>query len=110
MYACPWACMGIMQREEHMSKCGVPRIDDLFAGQPAVPPIAAGEADRESVGAVQDLLRGHGFASLPDPRASAYGSFGDLTRAAVRTFRGNNGLPSAESVDGPTLKALVTAP
>jgi hypothetical protein len=43
-----------------MSKSGLPRIDGLFEGALVVAPVGPGDRDKESVGAIQDLLRGQG--------------------------------------------------
>ena len=90
-----------------MAKCGIARIDSLFEGAPATAPISAGDADGDAVGAVQDLLRGHGLPGLPDPRASSYGVFGDHTQAAVSAFRENQNLGAGEDVDSTVLQSLV---
>jgi hypothetical protein len=39
-----------------------------------------------AVGYLQDLLRGHGYAFLPDPRATTYGLYGSETRLAISAY------------------------
>jgi len=92
-----------------MAQTGIARIDQLFSGLLA-PPLAAGEPDRDAVGVVQDLLRGHGFAELPGLLGTARGIFGPLTTAAVEHFQSAHKLAGAGSVDQPTLKAMVDVP
>jgi peptidoglycan hydrolase-like protein with peptidoglycan-binding domain len=85
---------------------GIASIDALFARVPG----AALATDRESVGAVQALLIGHGFGNLPTLLSHAYGLFGPVTEAAVRSFQSSHGLPASGAVDAPTLASLVTVP
>ncbi len=92
-----------------MAKSGLPRIDSLFEGAATALPIAPGD-DKETVGAVQDLLRSHEQAGMPNALASAYGTFGDRTKAAIHGFRAGSGLPDSEQVDAAMLKALVNVP
>jgi peptidoglycan hydrolase-like protein with peptidoglycan-binding domain len=91
-----------------MAKCGILRIDGLFEGSLVVLPIAAGDQDDQSVGAVQDLLRAQGF-KMPSPLASDYGTFGPKTTAAVTSFRQAQGLDDGADVDPSVLQALVKA-
>jgi peptidoglycan hydrolase-like protein with peptidoglycan-binding domain len=93
-----------------MAQSGLARIDGLFEGTSTVPPVAPGDTDKESVGAIQDLLRGHGQAKMPGPVASDYGVFGGRTTAAVQAFRGDNGLPDADQVDSTMMQALIRVP
>jgi hypothetical protein len=93
-----------------MAMSGLTRIDALFAGEPAAQPVGPGDPDKESVGAIQDLLRGHGQRSMPNPTAMDYGVFGNLTKAAVNGFRADNGLDAADTVDSRMIKALVQTP
>jgi hypothetical protein len=89
-----------------VASTGIPSIDALFSGEPE----AALGADRESVGAVQALLIGHGFRTLPTLLAGSYGIFGPQTTAAVRGFQSANALPVSGVVDVATLAALVRVP
>jgi hypothetical protein len=41
-----------------MAQCGIARIDNLNTGVSGTAPIVPGDPDRESVGAIQDLLTG----------------------------------------------------
>jgi peptidoglycan hydrolase-like protein with peptidoglycan-binding domain len=92
-----------------VAQTGIARIDQLLNGLVATP-IAAGEPDRDAVGVVQDLLRGHGFSELPGLLGSARGVFGPLTTAAVEHFQTANSLAGAGTVDQSTLQAMVDVP
>ena len=91
-----------------MTGTGIARIDALWQ-DPAAPPIVPGEADTEAVGAVQDLLIGHG-ARLPGILGAGHGSFGSKTELAVRTFQEAQGLQPTGRVDQATLHALASKP
>ena len=93
-----------------MSRCGLDRVDALFESDPAARPLAAGDCDAESAGAVQDLLRAHGYSTLPTLLSSDFGLYGPKTAAAVRDFRSRNGLPPADAVDGEMLRKLLEDP
>ncbi len=93
-----------------MVACGIPRIDDLNRGVADAAPISPGDADRQAVGAVQDLLAGQRARGMPSLASSAYGLFGPATTQAIASFRAANGLPSGSTVDAPTLQALVRTP
>jgi len=67
-------------------ECGNAIIDGLLAGTPSVLPILPGQNIR-AVGYLQDLLRGHGYAFLPDPRAPTYSWYGSETRLAISAYR-----------------------
>ena len=86
--------------------CGVARIDQLIAGTPANP-ITTGEADRDAIGIVQDLLVGHGFRSLPGLLSPQRGLFGSKTIDAVREFQSRCSLPSTGEVDAATLQRMI---
>jgi len=89
-----------------VANTGIARIDDLMAGTPGVAPVAAGDPDRDAVGAIQDLLTGYGNKQLPDVRLPAHGNYGSMTAAAVQQFRANNSLPPSNEVDSDCLIAL----
>jgi peptidoglycan hydrolase-like protein with peptidoglycan-binding domain len=89
--------------------CGDPVIDGLLAAQPSIQPLAAG-AEGASVGYLQDLLRGHGYAQMPDPRSSAWGAYGPATSRAVADYRRVNGLGGGEETDSILLRDIVTRP
>jgi peptidoglycan hydrolase-like protein with peptidoglycan-binding domain len=92
-----------------MALTGISRIDQLFEGQ-SQEPVVQGEADRDVVGVLQDLLISQGFTSLPGLLGQSRGSFGPKTSEALRTFQQTNGLPETGSLDRSTLQALVSAP
>ena len=72
-----------------------------MAGTPGVALLAAGDPDRDAVGAIQDLVTGYGNKQLPDVRLPAHGNYGSTTAAAVQQFRANNGLPpSNQGIQG----------
>jgi len=91
--------------------CGIQRIDQLLSAEGSgAPAISPGNADRESLGAIQDLLRGQGASNLPNLVSPDYGVFGPRTTAALATFCGQQGLPQSGEVDATTLRRLVDAP
>jgi hypothetical protein len=67
-------------------ECGNAIIDGLLGGTPSVLPLIPGQKIR-AVGYLQDLLRGHGYAFLPDPRAATYSRYGSETCLAILTYR-----------------------
>lgn len=67
-------------------ECGNAIIDGLLGGAPSALPLLPGQNIR-AVGYLQDLLRGHGYAFLPDPRAATYSCYGSETRLAISTYR-----------------------
>jgi len=85
--------------------CGIARIDALCGGQGAA--IDGNEPVGDTVGAIQDLLSGHGFLGLPNIMGSSYGHYGAKTAAAIQAFQGRHGLPANGSVDTPTLNSLL---
>ena len=88
-------------------ECGIAWLDRLWTDDTA-PPVAAG--DRESIGAVQALLIGHGYTQLPTVLAQDCGVYGPQTVDAVRHFQTNSGLAMTGTVDAVTLRALATVP
>lgn len=90
-------------------KCGDSTIDGLLAEEASVPHLTAGVNGR-AVGYVQDLLRGHGYSLLPDPRVPWYGKYGLSTSHAVVAYRRKNGLVIGDSADSALLKDLVQRP
>jgi hypothetical protein len=93
-----------------MAMSGLPRIDGLFDGAVIVQPVVPGDPDKESVGAIQDLLRGHGQQSMPTVAAADYGIFGPKTTTAVEAFRSANGLDDSDAVDVAMMRALIQVP
>jgi peptidoglycan hydrolase-like protein with peptidoglycan-binding domain len=91
-------------------RCGIQRIDQLFSGAPAAPPLGAGEADTAAVGAVQDLVSGHGYSGLPTMLSTSYGVFGTKTTQAISAFQNTQSLPATGVVDSASLRKLVTVP
>ncbi|MBM3812911.1 MAG: peptidoglycan-binding protein [Acidimicrobiia bacterium] len=90
-----------------MARSGISRIDNLFEAAAGSSPLAPEDEDRESVGAIQDLLRGHGFRAMPGAAHSSYGLFGPKTKEAVRGFREQQSLPAGELVDAEMLRKLI---
>jgi hypothetical protein len=89
-----------------MANTGITRIDDLMAGTQGIPAIAAGDPDRDAVGAIQDLLTGFGNKQLPDVRLPSHGNYGAMTATAVQRFRADHGLPDSDRVDSDCLIAM----
>ena len=90
-----------------MALTNIALIDDLMVNKPGE--IKAG-SDPAAVAALQDLLRGHGFARMPGLLGEGRGSFGPRTRTAVMLFRKANGLSPGATVDAATLQQLVSVP
>jgi len=67
-------------------ECGNAIIDGLLERKPSALPLLPGQ-DIRAVGYLQDLLRGHGYAFLPDPRAATYSRYGSETRLAISAYR-----------------------
>jgi hypothetical protein len=87
--------------------CGIVALDRLWTDA-AAPPIAP--TDRDSIAAVQSLLLGHGFASMPTVLSRTCGVYGPQTIAALQTFQSAQDLGATGVVDRATLKALATVP
>ena len=92
-----------------MAQCGIPRIDALLAATGAAP-LGPADQDTAAIGIAQDLLRGHGYSTLPDVRGPNYGRFGSLTRAAVLGFRAAQDLGADAIIDGDLLSKLIQVP
>jgi len=90
------------------SQCGIPRIDALYSTASA-PPIRPGD-DPAAIGALQDLLSGHGFQGLPGMTSPSYGTFGPATTAALHDFRQAHNLEQQDGVEPDTLTKLVSEP
>jgi peptidoglycan hydrolase-like protein with peptidoglycan-binding domain len=92
-------------------KCCDPTIDGLLAVEASIANLTTG-AKGCAVEYLQDLLRGHGYDFLPDPRVPWYGMYGLSTSHAVTDYRRKNGLPAADCADSALLRDLVqrTAP
>ncbi len=90
-------------------KCGDPTIDGLLAEEASISNLTTG-ANSRAVGYLQDLLRGHGYNLLPDPRVPWYGKYGLSTSYAVADYRRKNGLPAADCADSALLRDLVQRP
>ncbi len=89
--------------------CGDSTIDGLLAGDVSVKPLSLGAAAR-AVGYLQDLLRGHGYSYLPDPRAASWGDYGSATRRAIADYRRLNELTAGDEADSNLLRDLVSRP
>jgi hypothetical protein len=89
--------------------CGDSTIDGLLADDVSVKPLSPG-ADAPAVGYLQDLLRGHGYDSLPDPRSASYRAYGPATGHAIADYRLRHGLGSEAQADSRLLRDLVVRP
>lgn len=89
--------------------CGDPTIDGLLRNDGSVQPLAQG-ASGVAVGYLQDLLRGHGYSSMPDPRSSVYCSYGPVTAQTVASYRQKYGLPAGNAADAGMLADVVARP
>src|SRR5688500_14521405 len=90
-----------------MAATGIARIDALLNGGAS---LAAGVDDPIAVGAVQDLLIGHGARQLPGILGQGRGLFGPKTEAAVKKFQIERGVAPNGQVDGGTLQAIIDEP
>lgn len=93
-----------------MARCGIARIDDLCAGTASALPIGPGDADKESIGVIQDFLTSHGHRGLPNLVGPGYGTFGPLTTQALQNFCAQQGITFQDQVDTATLQKLIQAP
>jgi hypothetical protein len=89
--------------------CGDSTIDGLLAGDASIQPLTPG-ADAPAVGHLHDLLRGHGYSLLSDPRDSSYAAYGPATSHAVADYRNRNGLPAGNEADSGLLRDVVSRP
>lgn len=89
--------------------CGDSTIDGLLAGDASVKPLGPGGA-APAIGHLHDLLRGHGFCYLPDPRATYYSVYGSVTRRAVKDYRAKHAIGAGEIADGELLRDAVSRP
>lgn len=92
-----------------MVPTGIARIDALFAGDPGAQPLARDENDPAAVGAIQDLLIGHG-ARLPGILGQGRGVFGPQTEAAVAAFQAHRNAQPTGKVNPGTLQSLAEEP
>jgi hypothetical protein len=88
-------------------RCGVPAIDGLMADDPSVASLKQGDTGTP-VEYLQDLLRGHGYSVLPDPRVPGYGSFGQLTQRSLSGYCQNHGLDANAGVTSAVLRDVIT--
>jgi len=63
-----------------------------------------------ALGYLHDLLRGHGYSFVPDPRSDLYRSWCSATSLAVEHFRRSNGLLIHDWAGGDLLRELVSKP
>src|SRR5262252_78358 len=87
--------------------CGIAALDRLWTDATA-PSIAP--TDRESVAAVQALLLGHGFSSMPTVLSSDCGVYGQKTISALQAFQSDQDLGATGTIDRGTLQALAKVP
>lgn len=88
---------------------GIAGIDGLLSGRMR-DPIGPDNADRATVGALQDLLTGQGQRGLPGILSSQYGLFGRATAGALRAFQTAQQLPISQAADAVTLRSLIATP
>jgi len=67
-----------------------------FENVMVIQPVGPGDPDKESVGAIQDLLQGRAYQSMPSPTSMDYGIFRPKTKAEVNGFRSDNGLEAED--------------
>lgn len=88
---------------------GIQALDALLKN-PGAPAINAGTGDASAIGAIQDLLSGHGIIGMPNCLSPLYGRFGTKTSAAIQRFQGQYNLLSTGEVDSVTLGQLIAIP
>lgn len=88
---------------------GIAEIDPLLT-DPSSQPLRLDRGGRDAVGAVQDLLTGHGYKGLPSILLPSYGAYGDATLKALCDFQGLNGLTPDGMLTPPTLKQMIATP
>lgn len=77
-----------------MANSEITRIDGVLGGTD-LNPINSTDVP-VVVGAIQDLLGGHGFRNMPSLKQRHYGRFGPATAQAIVDFQKQRGLPHAE--------------
>lgn len=85
---------------------GISEIDQFFTADSSAP-LDLAKATRDTLGAIQDLLTGHGFSNLPSVLSPHYGFCNDTTQKALSTFQSSCGLPSDALITSQTMKQLV---
>jgi hypothetical protein len=88
-----------------MTASGILRIDQLLDGTNPAPIGQADDVvhahDARTIGAIQDLLGGHGFRRMPLTKQEYYGRFGRATAQAIVDFQIQRGLPHASPTPVP---------
>ena len=87
---------------------GIAQVDQLLSG--AARSVALAQAERGTLGIVQDLLTGHGFAKLPLLLSPNYGVYSDATRKALCEFQSSCGLSPDAMLTATTMKQLIVTP
>lgn len=90
------------------AKFGIQSLDDLLSKDNAAPICA--DAEPLAVGAIQDLLTGHGLPGLPTIATAQYGRWTPKTTAALQAFQKTGGLDVAASVDRRALQNMLNTP
>lgn len=90
-------------------ECGDAIIDGLLAANTTVQPLTSGR-NVPAVGHLHDLLRGHGYATVPDARSVEYRNFGSATVRAIETYRAKHRLPPGIEADSALLRDLIERP
>src|SRR5687768_10267421 len=89
-------------------KTGIAVIDDLWTNA-AAPSLARGSTDVDAVGAIQDLLIGHG-ARLPGIVDRSRGVFGPQTEASLLAFQRDHDLAPTGTLDHRSLHVVAETP
>ena len=89
-------------------RCGITAVDELW-GNGSSAPIRPVD-DPAAIGAVQELLAGHGSPGLPGPLSLSYGLFGPITTAALARFQSAHSLAVQPLVNRETLQRLISEP
>ena len=88
------------------TKCDVQSLEDLLRDEKGAPISANGEP--AAIGAIQDLLTGHGFPGLPTIVSPQYGRWTQKTTAALQLFQKANGLNVTDNVNQETFQKMLS--
>jgi hypothetical protein len=99
-----------------MADTGIEQIDKLSHGEADAKPVD-GASSSDTIGSIQDLLRGHGAAGMPNLASARYGlpkqgtqAFDTRTLRAIHEFQKKHGLQVRDAVDAEMLRKLVVTP
>lgn len=89
-----------------VTQSNIPALDQLLKGDSATP--ISSQSEPAAIGAIQDLLAGHGYRGIPVVVSSQYGRWTPNTTAALQLFQRDNSLNETDKVDAVTLRATIS--